>query len=326
MKFEGIPIAQLKPGETINGIYVLKNCEQRISSNKKPYLDISFMDKTGEVNAKVWDVQETPLASLVRFKLYYVNGRVDLWNNQLQLSVNRMKLSDDEDQAEIAQYVQAAPHDPDEMLLEVYSFASDIKDPEIRKIVLNILDAREEKLLYYPAAKSFHHAIRSGLLYHILRMLRASRALIGVYPGIQADLLYAGVILHDLCKLDEMDANELGIAEYSVRGKLLGHIVMGVAELDRVGRELKCSAEAVMLLQHMILSHHYEPEFGSPKKPLFLEAELLHHIDTMDARVYDFENATQDVIPGAFSEPVFSLDKRALYRPNLPSQMGEAES
>lgn len=319
MKFESVSVANLKPGETVNGIYVLKNMEQRVSSNKKPYLDLTFTDRTGDVNAKVWDVQETTLASLERFKLYYVNARVDMWNNQLQLSVNRMKQADPEDQENIADFVQAAPHDPEDMLLEVYGFASAIVNVEIRTVVLNLLDMREEKLLYYPAAKSFHHAIRSGLLWHILRMLHSARALCGVYPNVNTDLLYAGVILHDLCKMDEMDANTLGMADYNKKGKMLGHLVMGVSELDRVGAVLGTSEEVLLLLQHMVLSHHYEAEYGSPKKPLFLEAELLHHIDTIDARVYDYENATSDLAPGTFSEPVFSLDRRSLYKPMIQS-------
>lgn len=318
MKFESIPVANLKPGETINGIYVLKSAEQRTSSNRKIYLDLTFSDRTGDVSAKVWDVNEIPLASIEKFRLYYVNARVDLWNNQVQMSVNRMKLADPEDQAQISEFVQAAPIDPAEMLLEVYGFAGAIVNAEIRAVVLNLLDMREEKLMYYPAAKSFHHAIRSGLLWHILRMLHSARAICSVYPNVNPDLLYAGVILHDLCKMDEMDANTLGIAEYSKRGKMLGHLVMGVSELDRVGAALGTSEEVVLLLQHMVLSHHYEAEYGSPKKPMFLEAELLHHIDTIDARVYDYENATADLAPGSFSEPVFSLDRRNVYKPALP--------
>ena len=169
--------------------------------------------------------------------------------------------------------------------------------------------------------RSLHHAIRSGLLFHLVRMLRAADAIAGVYPSVDTDLLFAGVLLHDLAKMDEMDASELGIAEYSKVGKLLGHIVIGITEIDRVGRELGVSPEVVLLLKHMVLSHHDKAEFGSPKPPMFLEAELLHHIDTMDARVYDYDNALKDVKPGGFSEAVWSLDKRNLYKPDLGEPM-----
>ncbi|HOL84628.1 MAG TPA: 3'-5' exonuclease, partial [Thermoclostridium caenicola] len=118
-------------------------------------------------------------------------------------------------------------------------------------------------------------------------------------------------------KIGELSANELGMAEYTKEGQLLGHIVMGVEEVDRIGRETGASEEVILLLKHMIISHHYEAEYGSPKKPAFLEAELLHHIDMIDARVYDYQNATRNLDPGSFSDPVWSLDKRCIYKPML---------
>lgn len=276
MKFEGIKISDLKAGESINGIYLLRNADLKLSSNKKLYLDIILTDSTGNVPAKWWDANEADYTALVPNKLYYVNARVDLWKDTLQLTINKIKLADDEDQKYIADFVPAAPLAPEEMLEEIYLYASKIKKAEIRSVVMTLLDQKEEKLLYYPAAKSLHHAVRSGLLYHIVRMLRCGEALCGVYEGINQDLIFAGIILHDLAKIGELSSNELGIAEYSKQGQFLGHIIMGVEELDRAGKLVGASEETMLLLKHMIVSHHYEAEFGSPKKPLFLEAELLH--------------------------------------------------
>lgn len=315
MKFEGIRISDLKPGETVNGIYILKNAELKVSSNKKTYIDIIFTDQTGEVIAKWWDSNESEFTSLAVNKLYYVNARVDLWREALQMSIGKMKLADEEDQNRISEYVQSAPLLPSEMLDQIYFFVTQIKSSEMRNLIMHMLANKEEHLMYYPAAKSLHHAIRSGLLYHILRMLKSAEAICHVYEGINTDLLYAGVILHDLAKIGEMEANELGIAEYTKEGQLLGHIIIGIEELDRAGRELGVSQEILLLLKHMILSHHYEAEYGSPKKPHFLEAELLHHIDLIDARVYDYQNATRNTQEGSFSEPVWSLDRRMVYKP-----------
>ncbi|MGI6085295.1 MAG: 3'-5' exoribonuclease YhaM family protein [Acetivibrionales bacterium] len=314
MKFEGIKISDLTAGENINGIYLLRSAELKLSSNKKHYLDIVLTDDTGNVQAKWWDANEADYNALIPNKLYYVNARVDLWKDSLQLTLNRIKLADEEDQKLIANYVPSAPLSPEEMIEEIYLFASKIKKAEIRSIVMTILDQKEEKLKYYPAAKSLHHAMRSGLLYHIVRMLRSGEALCNVYEGVNTDLIFAGIILHDLAKIGELSSNELGIAEYSKQGKFLGHIIIGVEELDRAGRSVGASEEIMLLLKHMIVSHHYEAEYGSPKKPLFLEAELLHFIDMIDARVYDFQNATKDIKPGQFSEPVWSLDKRCVYK------------
>lgn len=324
VKFEGVPISGLKAGETVNGIYVLKSREVRVGSNKKPYLDLVFLDATGEVPGKDWNIApDFEVASLAQHKLYYVNARVDLWKDSPQLNVNRMKLADESDQAQIGQFVPSAPLAPEAMLAEVYAFAGRIRNADIRAIVLTLLDERESKMLYYPAAKSLHHAIRSGLLYHVVRMLRAADALAGVYPSVDTDLLFAGVLLHDLAKMDEMEASELGMAEYTKVGKLLGHIVIGITELDRIGRVLGTPDEVVLVLKHMVLSHHDKPEFGSPKPPMFLEAELLHHIDMIDARVYDYDNALRDVKPGGFSDSVWSLDKRNVYRPDLGEPVEE---
>lgn len=317
MKFEGVKIVDLKPGETINGIYILKTADLKVSSNKKTYLDIVLSDQTGEVSAKWWDAGEADHSSLCSNKLYYINARVDMWKEALQLSLNKIRLADEEDQKCIGEFVPSAPVTPEEMLEEIYLYTSKIKNSEIRSLVMKLLDEKEEKLLYYPAAKSLHHAIRSGLLYHILRMLKTAEGLSIVYQGVNTDLLFAGVIIHDLAKIGELSSNELGIAEYSKQGQLLGHIVLGVEELDRAGRQIGVSDEIMLLLKHMIVSHHYEAEYGSPKKPMFLEAELLHHIDLIDARIYDYQNATRNIEPGRFSDPVWSLDRRSIYKTDI---------
>lgn len=314
MKFEGVKVSELKSGESINGIYILKNAELKVSANKKTYIDLILSDNTGDVSAKWWDATEADFKPLMTNKLYYVNARVDTWRDSLQLTIGRMKLADEEDQNMIAEFVPSAPLAPDEMLEEIYAFTARIKDSEIRSVVMYLLEKKEKALMYYPAAKSLHHAIRSGLLYHIVRMLRCADAISNVYDGVNTDLLFAGVLLHDLAKIGELQANPLGIAEYSKEGQLLGHIIMGVEEIDRAGRETGASQDVLLLLKHMVVSHHYEAEYGSPKKPMFLEAELLHHIDMIDARVYDFQNAVRNTPEGSFSEPVWSLDKRSVLK------------
>ncbi len=317
MKFEGIKISDLRSGDTINGIYILKNVELKVAVNKKTYLDIIFCDNTGDISAKLWDADEEIFKSLKTDKLYYVNARVDTWRDSMQLSINKIQLADEEDQKRISEFVPSAPLTPQEMLDEIYSYAAKISNTEMRALVMKLLDEKEEKLIYYPAAKSLHHSIRSGLLYHIVRMLRSAEALSGVYEGLNTDLLYSGIIIHDLAKIGELTSNNLGIAEYSKEGQLLGHIVLGVIELEKAGNELGVSDEIMLLLKHMIVSHHYEAEYGSPKKPMFLEAELLHHLDLIDARIYDYQNATKNIEAGQFSDPVWSLDRRSIYKPDI---------
>ncbi len=201
------------------------------------------------------------------------------------------------------------------MLEDIMVYVDQINNPDIQKLVRLLIEEKHEKLLYYPAAKSNHHAIRSGLLYHILRMLQTGEAITKVYTELDTDLIYAGIILHDLAKIDEMNANNLGIvSEYSRDGQLLGHLIQGIKDIDRVARENNIDEEVVVVIEHMILSHHYEPEFGSPKKPMFPEAEVLHYIDIIDARIYDMNRVLGQVEEGSFSEPVWVLDRRRLYK------------
>ncbi|NLV63808.1 MAG: HD domain-containing protein [Clostridiaceae bacterium] len=314
MRFNGIPIKDLKQDENINGIYILRRKELKEASNKKFYLDLTFSDNTGEINGKLWDVTEDIFLSMPLNMLYYVNARVDCWKENMQLNIQKIRLADPDDQKKIDKFVPSAPISPEIMLKEVYSYSNRIQHDEIRRLVTKMLKDKEDRLRYYPAARSLHHSIRGGLLYHLYRMLHLSEKIKQVYENVNPDLLYAGILLHDLAKIGELDSNVLGFSEYSKEGQLLGHLVMGVKEIENAGKSLGISEEVMLVLQHMVASHHYEPEYGSPKKPMILEAELLHYIDLIDARVYDYENALKNVEKGAFSEPVWSLDRRRLYK------------
>lgn len=310
-------INNLKQGGTIYGIYVLRNKELKEASNKKLFLDLVFVDSTGEISGKIWDANEELYNSLVLNKIYNIYARVDKWKEALQLNIIKMQLAEQRVQDKIAEFVPSAPLAPEEMLREIYSYVGKINNSDIRNIVLKLLKNKEDKLLYYPAARSLHHSIRSGLLYHIIRMIRVAEKLKDVYSEINLDLLYAGVLIHDLAKVGELESDELGFSEYSKEGQLLGHLVMGIRDIEIAGRELGTSEEVILLLQHMVAGHHYEPEYGSPKKPMFLEAELLHYIDLMDARIYDYDNTLKNIDKGSFSEPVSSLDRRRLYNPDI---------
>ena len=188
-------------------------------------------------------------------------------------------------------------------------------DGELKELCLHVLDSNRDRLMYYPAASKNHHAEMAGLLWHIKRMLMMAERVSEVYVNLNRELLMAGVILHDMEKMNEILSNEYGVSPgYSFEGKMLGHLVMGVRELDRVCRDLDIGREKTVMLEHMMISHHYEPEFGSPKKPLFPEAEMLHYLDMIDAKMYDMEEAVNRTEPGEFSDRVWTLDNRTVYR------------
>jgi 3'-5' exoribonuclease len=308
-------INELKNGERIDGFYLIKSVELKTSSNNKKYLDFTLGDKTGEINAKLWELAEGDEEKYSENMLIKIRASVSTWQNTLQLKIERLRETIQSDEVSIDDFVPVAPLESDFMYNELLNYVSNMKNEDIKSIINIILEEKKDKLEYYPAAKKNHHAIKSGLLYHVLTMLRVAEKLSEIYTFINKDLLYAGVILHDMAKLEEMESSSLGIvSDYTVEGQLLGHIIQGIKRLEVVAERVGADKETVVMLQHMILSHHYEPEYGSPVRPMFPEAELLHHIDIIDARMYDMNRIIKDTETGSFSERIFSLEGRKIYK------------
>ena len=310
-------VSTFAAGETVQLFLLVKQVACKTSSTNKKYMDFTLCDATGEIGAKLWDSkpEDEPLYSAGM--LVKIRAAVREWNQQLQLNIERIRPASDEDGCAIGDFVPSAPAEPEAMYAEIRDAAAAIRHPDIRAIVLELLDTGRDKLMYYPAAQKNHHAIRGGWLYHIMTMLRSADKLSQVYTWLNTDLLVAGVILHDMAKLEEMDASELGIvSDYTVEGQLLGHIVQGVRLIDRVGGKLGADPEVVLVLQHMVLSHHYKGEWGSPKSPMLPEAELLHHLDMIDAHMYDMKAALDETAPGAMSDRIWTLGRK-LYKTKL---------
>lgn len=305
-------LSDIKRDDRFEGYLIVRSAEQRASANGKNYLDMTLADKSGSINAKMWDgTVQPPLAgSIVK-----VRATGNEFNGRMQLRVEKIRAAESRDQVDMSALIPCAPRDPNEMLGEVVRAADHIADPDLRRITCELLDRAGDKLLTFPAAKQMHHAERGGLLHHTTTMLRAANAIMSVYPQLNASLLIAGVIVHDLAKIDEMDADTLGlVSDYSVDGKLIGHIVRGVVNIQLAAEKTKANPGKALLLQHMVLSHHGIPEYGSPLAPKFPEAEVLNTIDTLDARLYEMDEALSRAIPGGFSEKVWGLDNRQLYR------------
>lgn len=305
-------LSDIKRDDRFEGYLIVRSAEQRASANGKNYLDMTLADKSGSINAKMWDgTVQPPLAgSIVK-----VRATGNEFNGRMQLRVEKIRAAESRDQVDMSALIPCAPRDPNEMLGEVVRAADHIADPDLRRITCELLDRAGDKLLTFPAAKQMHHAERNGLLHHTTTMLRAANAIMSVYPQLNASLLIAGVIVHDLAKIDEMDADTLGlVSDYSVDGKLIGHIVRGVVNIQLAAEKTKANPGKALLLQHMVLSHHGIPEYGSPLAPKFPEAEVLNTIDTLDARLYEMDEALSRAIPGGFSEKVWGLDNRQLYR------------
>ena len=250
-----------------------------------------------------------------RGSIIKVKALVTEWNGMKQLRVSRIRQTSAEDSIVMMDYIKAAPEAADDMYSYIYDKADNFQDKDLRNICLKQLTDNKEKLMYYPAAQKNHHAEMSGLLYHIKRMLMMAEKACEVYTNLNRELVMTGVILHDMEKINEIESNELGISTgYSFEGKMLGHLVQGVRVIDKLADQLDIPREKAVMLEHMILSHHYEPEFGSPKKPLFPEAEMLHYLDMIDAKMFDMQEALEKTEPGSFSDRVWTLDNRNLYK------------
>lgn len=314
-------VEELKQNANIIDFFMVKMIGLKTGGNNKIYLDLKLGDKTGEVNSKKWDVADDEKDMLEEIKegdLVKVKASVTDWQNQKQLRVTRIRKAVDSDGLKLEDFIKAAPENPVHMYEYILDVAKSMEDEDLRRVTVRVLEDNREKLMYYPAAMRNHHAEFAGLLWHMKRMVMAGLKLCDVYTDLDKDMLAAGVIVHDIEKIHEIHSDLNGVSPgYSFEGQMLGHIVMGIKYLEKLGDELGISREKLIMLEHMILSHHYEPEFGSPKKPLFPEAEMLHYLDIMDARMFDMSEALSTAKPGDFSDRVWTLDNRRLYKPQV---------
>lgn len=310
-------IKDLKEGQRGTDIFLLKSKEHKQTTTGKNYADLIFCDKTGKILTKFWDCSTEQFNSLELSKLYTMEYRIDIWKDNLQMTIKNIRLAPSAMQERVIDYVESSPIEPKILYDRIIKIAQEIENKEIQNLVINIYSDYKEKLLYYPAAAKLHHSILGGLLYHVYRMLLNAKSLCAIYTSVNKDILYAGVILHDIEKTNELDSDVLGNAKYSKEGNLLGHIVMGINTIGRYGEKLGVSKEIITTLQHLIAAHHGVLEYGSPKLPAIVEAQMLYLIDLMDARVYDFEKAIENVPKGEFSEKIWSLENTKVYNPNL---------
>ncbi len=309
---EQYTVSQLAKDMRFEGFLLVRSSDQRTGSNGSRYLDINLTDRTGEINCKMWDgtVPPPPAGTVIK-----VRGLVQEYNGRQQLRIERLRTVQEGDMVDMARLVPCAPEKPEDMRREIDETIDRFQSEDLKKIVREMLRLAGDDLAWFPAAQRLHHAERSGLLHHTTGMLRTAEHIISAYPFLHGDLLRAGVILHDLSKIAEMKSDELGnVSDYTRDGLLIGHLVRGVAQLAQAAKNVGVEGEIVVLLEHMIISHHGAADFGSPRQPMFPEAEALHWMDTLDAKMNEMQGIMERVPEGAFSEKIWSLDRR-LYHP-----------
>ncbi|GAW98410.1 3'-5' exoribonuclease YhaM family protein [Secundilactobacillus mixtipabuli] len=312
-------------GEQMNLMALLKNVSVRVAKNGKQYLDLTFEDQSGEITGKFWDASTADIERYQAGRVVRLAGKRENYQGSPQVKIGSLRLANADEPHDPSDFVVHAPMKASEMEDELNQVVFEITNQVWNRIVRFLIAKHRDAFFTYPAAKRNHHAFQGGLAYHTLSILRLAHSVVKQYPTLDAPLLYAGAILHDLGKVIELSGPVS--TQYTVEGNLLGHISIVDGEIVSACNELKfdLNNENVVLLRHMILAHHGLLEYGSPVRPRLLEAEVLHQLDELDASIMMMTNAIEHTAPGEFGERLFAMDGRSFYRPNEP-QIGEQDN
>ena len=297
-----------------DNFWLVKTAEKKVNIKGAAYLDMMLCDKNGEITGKLWDYSELVHGIFQAGDLVKIRGSVTQFNGNDQLRIDKIRLVNESDGVNVADFVPTAEYSGEMMYGQIMNIIAAVKDEELKQLTYALVKENEEELLFWPAAFKLHHAIRGGLLYHTLSIIKIAEGICSIYPAVDKDLRMCGIIVHDLCKIDEFDISPAGLAAgYSVKGELIGHLVMGAMKIENKAKELGISADKAMLLEHMVISHHGEPDFGAAVRPMFLEAEILSQLDKLDATIYEITSAVSEIKTGEFTPRQWALDNRKLY-------------
>jgi 3'-5' exoribonuclease len=278
-------VSQIRERDWIEAPFLVRDKMVGMAKNGKPYLTLKLMDRSGEVEGRVWDRVDELTALFERNDFVLAAGKASLYMGKMQLVVQELTRLD-ESQVNLADFLPVSARPVAEMVAELRGWVAGFSDPHLRRL-MELFLADEQWLADYsraPAAKAMHHVYLGGLLEHSLAVAALADDICRHYPGLHRDLLITGALLHDVGKIDELCFERA--FEYSDAGKLLGHIVIGVELVEEKLRAIpEFPRELAILLKHLLLSHHGQYEYGSPKRPKTLEAVVLNFIDDLDSKI-----------------------------------------
>lgn len=284
---------ELKDRDSVNDIFLVKHSAVVVAKNGKPYLNVVLTDRTGDLESRVWENAEAAFAVIAKGTFVRAEGKIATYQNKRQFIISGYSQVPAA-QIEMKDFIAEAKCDVDALYLKLLEFARSIENPFSRELGLKILTDPDVsvRLRQAPAAKSVHHAYRGGLLEHMVSITQLLDAFSKHYgKTLDRDLLLLGGFFHDIAKLWELDYNLT--TDYTDEGRLVGHLVMGVELIERVMNTIDNFPRHLrLLLKHMILAHHGEYEYGSPKRPKIPEALVVHYIDDLDSKL----NAIQGFI------------------------------
>lgn len=305
-------VKDFKEGDHIKARLLVSALTRGVTNSGAPYLSLVLQDASKSIDAKLWDVKSEIEKLLCVGKVFEFSLEVNMYRGALQAKVLSV-LPVDEKSVKLSDYAFSSPISKDKLRDEIATALNSIKNDNIARIVTSTLNLYGNDVYEYPAASKIHHNFVGGLATHITGMISLARSLCNIYPILDSDYMIAGVILHDLGKIEEFSSSI--VTEYSTKGKLLGHISILDARLLQVGKSLNLEdSEELMILRHMVLAHHGELEYGSPVRPLTIEAEMLTYIDNIDAKINILTKALEEVKPKEFTQKIFSMDNRSFYK------------
>ena len=278
-------VSDLNAEQTITSLFLVYAKEIRSTREGKPYLRMELGDRTGTIEARMWDRFEPAAGQINRDDFVQVRARVEMYRNKPQLSLEALRRAAPEE-VDLADYLPHTKADVEKLYAELQQTAESLKNPWLRKLTTKILSepAVAKRYKRAPAAKVMHHAYLGGLLEHVASLCGLCKAAAAHYPELDLDPLLAAAILHDVGKLDEL-CYERAIG-YTTEGQLLGHIVMELDTVNRAMDAIEGFPDAWRtVVRHLLISHHGQYEFGSPKLPMIREALVFHYLDDLDSKL-----------------------------------------
>ncbi|MBU7455751.1 3'-5' exoribonuclease YhaM family protein [Leuconostoc fallax] len=311
-------IQEYMDGDTVDSFVLIKNADVRLTKNGKTYLSLVFSDRSDNISGNLWDASDDQVAQFIPGKIVKLEGKRSSYREQPQIQITHLRLANQPGEPDNpGDFMQHAPIKEVELQNELNDYVLAVTQPMWNRLIRKLFTDYHDQFLRYPAAKSNHHAFAGGLSYHSLSIARLANGVVAQYPQINKSLLLAGALLHDLGKVLELSGPVA--TQYTVPGNLIGHITLLDEQVVLAARELNFDIEDenMILLRHVILAHHGLLEYGSPVRPMIMEAEVLHRLDELDASIEMMSAALDKTETGHFSDRIFGLDNRHFYKPNL---------
>jgi 3'-5' exoribonuclease len=321
-------VNELEPNQIVTATFLVHSKEVRQKKTGELYLSVLLGDRTGELDAKMWDNVSEAIDAFDRDDFVKVKGMIQIFHNRPQLTIHKVRRLQ-EGEVEFSDYFPSSKRDPEEMWNELRATVAGLANPHLKGLLDAMLDDEDIAWRYRraPAAKQIHHAFLGGLIEHVLSLCALARAIAPHYPNVDADLLIAGIVLHDIGKIYELNY-ERGFS-YSSEGQLIGHISIGMRMVaDKLRGLPDFPPQLRTLVEHMILSHHGQLEFGSPKLPMFVEALMLHYLDDLDSKMECMQSLAEHdrQVEGCFTAYSGALERVVLKKSRyLAGEEGAAQ-